>query len=81
MVKPTLNVNKVFIEQVEKFLKEKFHPSTTSGIINVMKSNTRDISLVMFYENRTTNPKKVLRVLSCVLYYVIDNYVYIDYLC
>ena len=32
-------------------------------------------SLVMFYDNRNTNPKKVFIVLSCVLYYGIDNYV------
>ena len=37
MVKPTLNVNKVFREQVDKFLREKFHQSTMSGIINAMK--------------------------------------------
>ena len=34
----------------------------------------------MFYDNRTTNPTKVFRVLSCVVYSVIENYVCIDYL-
>ena len=47
----------------------------------MLQKNTCVISLVMIYENRTTNPTKMFRVLSCVLYYVIDNYVCIDYLC
>ena len=38
------------------------------------------IVIVMFYENRTTNPMKVFRTLSFVLDYVMDNYVCIDYL-
>ena len=51
------------------------------GIINVFnKDNTGVIALVMFYENITTNKMKVFRVLSCVLYTVIENYVYIEYL-
>ena len=39
------------------------------------------IALLMFYENRINNKMKVFRVLSCALYYVIENYVCIDYLC
>ena len=37
MVNPTLNVDKVFIEQVDKCLNETFHPSTISGIRNVIE--------------------------------------------
>ena len=44
------------------------------------RKNTCVISLVMFYENITTNKTKVYRELSCVLYYFIYNYVCIDYL-
>ena len=44
------------------------------------KENTCVISLVMFYETRTTNPMKVLRVLSLIVYYFIYNHVCIDYL-
>ena len=44
-------------------------------------NNTCVITLVMFYENRTTNTTKVYMVLSIFLYYVIDNYVCVDYLC
>ena len=32
------------------------------------------------FENNGLKPKKIDRVLSCVIYSLIDNYVYIDYL-
>ena len=38
------------------------------------------MELLMIYENNGGNAKKVYRVLRCVIYYLIDNYVYIDYL-
>ena len=34
----------------------------------------------MFYETRHKNATKAFRVLSCVIYAIIENYVYIDYL-
>ena len=71
MVNPTLSVNKVFREQVEKFLKNKFRPSTMSGIRNVMKKHMCVVALVIIYENRTINPIKWFMVLGCVVYYVI----------
>ena len=53
-----------------------------SGIINVTrKKNMCVIELVIFYENGTTNQMKVFRLLSCVIYYVIDNYVCVEYIC
>ena len=53
-----------------------------SGIINVTrKKNMCVIELVIFYENGTTNQMKVFRLLSCVIYYVIDNYFCIEYIC
>ena len=39
------------------------------------------IALVMFYETKGNVLTKVYTVLSCVLYYVKDIYVFIDYLC
>ena len=42
--------------------------------------NTCIIALILFYENNGANPKKMYSVLSCVIYYLIDNYVCIDYL-
>ena len=34
----------------------------------------------MFHDTRVKNPNKYLRLLSCVIYTIIDNYVCIDYL-
>ena len=44
------------------------------------KKDTCVIALIMFYENNGTKPKNMYRVLSCVLYYLIKNYVCIDYI-
>ena len=46
---------------------------------NTMKNNnTCVLALVMFYEKRHKNATKYFRVLSCVIYTIIDNYVCID---
>ena len=45
------------------------------------QNDTCVIELVMFYETKTKNPTKGYMLLSCVLYYVIEYYVCIDYLC
>ena len=51
------------------------------SIINVTrKKDTYVIAIMIFYESKK-NPMKVYRMLSCVLYYVSDNYVCFDYLC
>ena len=46
-----------------------------------MKKNTRVLSLVVFCELGNINPRKMFKVLSCVIYKIIDRYVCIDYLC
>ena len=43
------------------------------------KNNAYVLLLVMFYETRHKNATKYFRVLSCVIYNIIDNYVCIDY--
>ena len=35
---------------------------------------------IMFYENNEEKPKKVYKVLSCVVYSLVDYYVWIDYI-
>ena len=45
-----------------------------------MKWDTRVLELVVFYEHGTFNPRKMFRVLSCVIYTIIGRYVCIDYL-
>ena len=42
------------------------------------KKKTRVLALSMFYETRK-HPKKAFKVLSCVIYTIIGNYVCIDY--
>ena len=44
------------------------------------KKNTCVLALVMFYDMRNNNATKAFRMLSCVTYTIIYNYVSIDYL-
>ena len=46
----------------------------------LMKKNTCVMALIMIYENIGEIPKQLYRVLSCVFYSQIENYVCIDYL-
>ena len=71
----------MFIEKIEKWLKAKFNENTMEAIRYVMKNKgTCVIELIMFYDNKETKQKKVYRVLICVLYSLIYNHVWIDYL-
>ena len=45
-----------------------------------MKKNTSVVALITIYENNGEIPKKTYRVLSCVVYNLIENYVCIEYL-
>ena len=46
----------------------------------LLKNNTSVMALIMIYENNGEIPKQMYRVLSCVVYSLIENYVCIDYL-
>ena len=46
----------------------------------LLKPDTRVLALVMFFDHIKKYAKKMFRVLSCVIYTVIRNYVCIDYL-
>ena len=81
LLNPVLHTNKVFRDQVKGCL------SNTFGVYNykhinktLMKRDKRVLALVVFYEIGNFNPRKIFRVLSCVIYTIIDRYVYIDYL-
>ena len=77
---PNFNMNKLFREQVKVCMITTFSTSTMTRISKILlKPNTRVLALVMFFENRK-NTKKFFRVLSCVIYTIISNYVCIDYL-
>ena len=81
MMNPTLYKNKAFKEQVKACFRNTFGPDTNSHINTIlMKKNTRVLALVIFYESGKTNLRKMSKVLSCVIYRIIDRYVCIDYL-
>ena len=80
MINPTLNINKAFKEQVNKCMNNLFDAITQPNIrTKLEKKNVRVLALLMFYETRN-NPKKVFKVLSCVIYKIMSNYICIDYL-
>ena len=81
MMNPNLSINKAFKEQVKVCMKNTFSTTTQSHISKILlKPDTRVLSLVMFYETRKTNTNKMFKVLSCVIYTIIINYVCIGYL-
>ena len=47
---------------------------------SLLKKNTSVMALIMIYENSGKDIIKVYRVLSCVVYTLIDNYVCIYYM-
>ena len=71
---PSLKCNKVFREQVEKCLSVSFHEKimeTTRYFLK--KKNTCVMARIMFYDDNGLKPKKLYRVLSCVVYSLIYN--------
>ena len=79
MINPSLNCNKVFKEQVEKFSSVSFYKNKMETIRDYLKkTNACVMALIIIYENN--GEKKVYKVLSCVLYSLIENNICIDYL-
>ena len=61
--------------------KNTFGPDTNKHIHKkLQKQNTRVLALVVFNEHGNINPRKMFKVLSCVIYTIIDRYISIDYL-
>ena len=82
MINSTLYGNRAFKYHVKVCFKHTFGPDTISNINKILqKKNTRVLALVIFYESGKTIIRKLFRVLSCVIYTIIDKYVCIDYLC
>ena len=80
MINPSLKFNNALITQVEKCL--CYFSIRPMKYIKkfLMKKNTSIMVLIMIYENNGEIPKTFYRVLSCVVYTLIDNYVCIDYI-
>ena len=82
MFNTTLHTNKDFKEQVKACLSNTFGTDTNKHINNILlRQNTRVIALVIHYEHVHLKSRKLFKVLSCVIYTIIDRYVCIDYLC
>ena len=70
VIKPSLNCNKVFRVQVEKWLSLSFASRKMENIRYFLKNkNTCVMELIMIYDNNGGNAKQVYRVLSCLLYH------------
>ena len=60
-------------------MKTTFGAITQPHNSRILSKNTRVLALLIFYETKI-NPKKVFEVLSCDIYTIIINYVFIYYL-
>ena len=81
MIDPSLHINNVFRTQVQKCLGCSFSIKTMKTIRDcLLKNNTSVMALITIYENIGKYIRTVYRVLSCVVYTIIYNYVCIDYL-
>ena len=81
MSNPTLHTKKVFREQVKACLSNSVGADTNKHINKIlMKRNTIVLALFVYYDIGNLNPKKMFKVLSCVICAIIDRCVCIDYL-
>ena len=63
-------------------LSNTFGANTNKHINDILlRPNTRVIALIVNYEHGGFSTRKFFKVLSCVIYTIIDRYVCIDYLC
>ena len=75
-INPNLSINKAFKYQVKICMKTTFGTMNQQHISKILsKTNSRVLALVVFYNTR---PKR-FKVLSCVIYTIIRNYVCIHY--
>ena len=69
-----LHTNKVFREQLKACLNNALGADTNKHINKTLiKRNTRVLVLVVHYEHGTINPREMFKVLSCVIYTIIDR--------
>ena len=82
MCNPTLYKHKFFKDQVKSCLGNTFGADTNKHINDILlRPNTIVIALIVNYEHGSFSTRIFFKVLSCVLYTIIDKYVCIDYLC
>ena len=74
IINPSLNCNKVFRVKFEKVLSVSFRPRKMETIIDCLKKkNTCVMALTIIYDNNVGDAKKVYRVLSFVVYYLVES--------
>ena len=79
MLNPELNINKAFKEKVEINMANSFSGTTMTPVRKVSKKgNNRVLSLLMLYEYIKN---KIFKVLSSIVFYIMENYVCVDYMC
>ena len=62
IIKPSLYVNKLLIEQVEKCLNATLYEETIKNIRDVLKKkNTSVIVIIMFYHNKGVKPNNCIQ--------------------
>ena len=81
MINTNFHVNKSFKEQVINCINDTFGALTQPFIKNtITEDNTSILALLIFHDTIVTKPRKHFRVLSCVIYTIIDHYICIGYL-
>ena len=82
MCNPTLYRHKLFKDKVKLCLNNTFGADTNKQINVILKRpNTIVIALIINYEHGSYSTINFFKLLSCVVYTIIDKYVCIDYLC
>ena len=82
IINPSLQLKTIFKTQVEKFLGYSFSIRKMKTIkMFLTKKYTSVMALIIIYENNGEIPKTVYRVLSCVVYTLIDNYFFLVICC
>ena len=80
MINPNLSIKKSFKDQVTKCKKTTFGAMIQQLISKIVLKKNKSVSIIYVLWDQTKKPKKNFKVLSCVIYTIIRNYVYIDYL-
>ena len=79
MLTHELNINKAPKEQVKSNLEKFFSGAKMKPVRKVLKKgNNYVLSLMIFYENIKN---MIFKALIPIVYYIMDNYVCVDYLC
>ena len=80
MTNPTLSFNKAFKQKATKFTKTTFCAIPQTYISKILSKHITEVLALLILYKTAKNPKRVFKLLSCVIFTIIRNYVCIDYL-